>query len=155
MIFENRISINYQEVAMNLKLQLPYVFLNNVSVNSFSALCKNCQGILPPHMIDAEITPWGTHIIQIHGTGDCFQCGHQSEVEIKIRDDMAVFDEKMGVWIKMKKGFCREWRKTISSFINRESLMVLTLLILFWLVIVSAGSQIRVPAKIVKYGVAL
>ena len=140
---------------MNLKLQLPYQFLNNVSVSSFSALCENCQGLLPPHMIDAVIKACGTHEIEIIGTGDCFRCGHQSEVEIKIRDDMAVFDEKKGEWIKMERGYCREWRKTISSFITRENLMFFILLILFWLVIVSAGSLISVPAKIVKYGVAL
>jgi hypothetical protein len=120
-----------------------------MTVKSFTAICENCQGMLTPGMIEAEITEWGAHIIVIRGVGNCFRCGHQSGVQIKIRDDGSVYDEKRGIWISPDKGLYGMLVKPISSLMSRESLIVLTCFIFSWLVVVSAGSSFRVPVRII------
>lgn len=133
---------------MKLSQQLPFTFSNKVIVNSFKIQCR-CKGILTAEQIEAEIVPWGPHIIEIKGlTDNCPDCGHVSKVEKRIRDDKTVYDAKRGVWLPAKAGSRGKTGKISPSIVNRENLFVISAFLLSWQFVIIVISHNPVLARV-------
>jgi hypothetical protein len=101
--------------------------------------------------IDAEIIQWGAHIIVIKGFANCSNCGHISHVEKKIRDDKSIYDGSKGEWLTAKTDSRGKSQKIFTSFVNKETLVIISALLLFWQILIMVVTNNPLPASLFCY----